>query len=402
MARPLRDDPIVRQLVDQARRTQLTRRTLLSGLGVGGVSLALAACATESSLSPATDHSSTDKTLTWANWPAYLDQAADGSYPSLAAFSAKSGITIDYKTSISDNNTFYNFIKDPLGLGQYPGADTFCLNDWLVARLIRFGYVQDLDASRIPNKKNLTPTLSNPDFDPGRQKSLPWQSGLTGMIWDAKAVPAGLRQVQDLWEPALKGRVTVLSEMRDTMGLILLSHNVVTSSDNWGTAEFTAAIAELQAQVASGQLLAIRGSEYVQDLSSGAAVAAIGWSGDVIALNAAAGYEKFKFTLPESGGMLWSDTFVVPLGSPRRQNVETLLDYYYEPEVAAEVVASVHSITPVDGAKEVAAAKYPDVAANPLIFPDDSTLARSRTFRTLSSADDQIFNGAFQQLVQGA
>lgn len=404
MMKPLPKDPIIAELVIQARRAQLSRRHLLQGAGIGATALALAACAPAGSAAPkpAEDVSDSDKTLTWSNWPAYIDEAEDGSYPTLVAFEDQTGIKVDYKVDIDDNNTYYGTIKDQLALGQATGADTFCLTEWMVARLIRFGYVQDLDAANIPNKKNLAPALLNPDFDKGRAKSLPWQNGFAGIAWDTDVLPDGLESLDDLWKPELKGKVTVLSEMRDTMGLILLSQGVDISSDSWGTDEYAAAIEVLEKNVTSGQILGIKGNEYLEDFASGNAVAGIVWSGDITAANIEAGYEKFKFALPTSGGTLWGDTFVVPMGSPRKKNAETLMNYYYEPEVAAEVAAWVNYITPVVGAQEVAAEKFPDIADNQLIFPNAETLGNAHIFRTLESADDQAFNAEFQRVKLGA
>jgi len=403
MVRQLSEDPIIRQLVLQARRSQLSRRHLLQGAGVGATALALAACAPGGSGAPepAEDISDTDKTLTWSNWPAYIDEDDDGNYPTLVRFTEQSGIEVEYVVDIDDNNTYYGTIKDQLALGQETGADTFCLTEWMVARLIRFGYVQELDAANIPNKKNLAPALLNPDFDPGREKSLPWQNGFAGLAWNTEELPNGLASVDDLWAPELKGKVTVLSEMRDTIGLILLGQGVDISGD-FGMDEFSKAIEVLEEHVLSGQILGIKGNEYMQDFVSGDAIAAIAWSGDITVLNYEAGYEKWKFALPEAGGTLWGDTFVVPMGSPRKKNAETLMNYYYEPEVAAEVAAWVNYITPVVGAQEVAAELYPELAENQLIFPNEQTLSQSHIFRTLDSSDDQAFNAEFQRVSLGA
>ncbi|MCU1439918.1 MAG: spermidine/putrescine transporter substrate-binding protein [Rhodoglobus sp.] len=404
MTRPLPQDPIIRQLVLQAKRAQLSRRHLLQGAGIGATAMALAACAPSGSSAPkpADDISDSDKTLTWSNWPAYIDEDDDGNYPTLMRFTEQTGIEVEYKVDIDDNNTYYGTIKDQLALGQATGADTFCLTEWMVARLIRFGYVQDLDAANIPNKANLAPALLNPDFDPGRTKSLPWQNGFAGIAWDTEAVPGGLESVDDLWKPELKGKVTVLSEMRDTMGLLLLGQGVDISGSEWGMDEYSAAIEVLEENVTSGQILGIKGNEYLEDFASGNAVAGIVWSGDITAANLEAGFEKFKFALPSAGGTLWGDTFVVPMGSPRKKNAETLMNYYYEPEVAAEVAAWVNYITPVVGAQEVAAELYPEIAEDQLIFPNEETLSNAHIFRSLSSEDDQAFNAEFQRVKLGA
>ena len=118
-------------------------------------------------------------------------------------------------------------------------------------------------------------------------------------------------------------------------------------------------------------------------------------------INAEAG-DRWEFAIPSGGGTLWNDNFVIPIGSPRKTNAETLIDYYYQPEVAAEVAAWVNYITPVDGAKEAMEAIDPELAKNPLIFPDESTLEQVKVFRGLSATEESEFNSAFQAVLLGS
>jgi spermidine/putrescine transport system substrate-binding protein len=394
---------MIRELVRRARAAQLTRRTVLAGTGAGALAMLLAACSPAGSsktLTPAKDVSASNKNMTWANWQAYLDQNDSGKYPSLQAFEKKTGISVKYDVAVDDNNTYYAKVKDQLALGKDIGADTVCLTDWMVARLIRLDYVQTFGKDAIPNKKNLSPALENPDFDPGRTKSLPWQSGYAGICWNKKAVPGVLKNVSDLWDPSLKGKIGVLSEMRDTMGLILLDQDVDISK-KFTDDQYNTAIELVTKQVSDGQIRNIKGNSYLNDLKSGDTLAAICWSGDITQLNAEAG-DNWEFALPEKGGTLWSDNFVIPMGSSRKANAEKLINYYYEPEVAAEVAAWVNYITPVVGAKEAAVKIDPKPAENQLIFPDAKTLSKAHIFRTLSPAEEQKYQTAFQKVILGA
>ncbi|WP_394551435.1 PotD/PotF family extracellular solute-binding protein [Agromyces sp. MMS24-JH15] len=402
-SRPLPADPVIRSLVLQARRAQLTRRSLLAGAGAGASALALAACSTGGQAAKPTaaaDKSSTDQTLNWANWAAYIDEDDAGNYPTIQAFTEQTGIEVNYDVAVDDNNTYYGKVKDQLALGQDIGADTVCLTDWMVGRWIRFGYTQELDHANIPNLANLTPALENPDFDPGRKFSVPWQGGFAGICWNKEAIPGGLESIDDLWNSDLKGRVGVLSEMRDTIGQIMLQNGVDISGE-WGDAEFEAANEILREQVESGQVRNIKGNSYLEDLKSEDTLAAICWSGDITVINAEAG-DKWEFALPTAGGTLWNDNFLVPIGSPRKTNAETLINYYYEPEVAAEVAAWVNYITPVVGAKEAAMAIDPELAENQLIFPDEDTLSQAHIFRTLTPAEEQKYQAAFQSILLGS
>ncbi|WP_235825356.1 ABC transporter substrate-binding protein [Agromyces badenianii] len=401
--RPLPQDPMIRALIAQARRAQLNRRTLLAGAGAGAAALALAACSTggaQGKPDAAVDDSANDPTLNWANWAAYIDEDDSGAYPTLERFTEETGITVNYEVAVDDNNTYYGKVKDQLALGQDIGADTAVLTDWMIARWIRFGYAQKLDHANIPNLANLSPALRDPDFDAGREYSVPWQGGFAGICWNTEAIPGGIESVDDLWSPDLKGRVGVLSEMRDTMGLIMLQSGIDIAGD-WGDDDFTAAIDVLRTQVDNGQVRNIKGNSYLEDLKSEDTLAAICWSGDITVLNAEAG-DKWKFALPTAGGTIWNDNFLVPIGSPRKTNAEKLINYYYEPEIAAEVAAWVNFITPVVGAKEAAIAIDPELAENQLIFPNEETLANAHIFRSLDGAEEQKYQAQFQSILLGA
>jgi len=401
--RPLPNDPMIRQLVQMARKSQVTRRGFLAGTTGAAVAAGLAACSTGGEIQAAEDISATDKTLNWSNWPFYIDEDDDGNYPTLEAFQAQTGIAVNYMVDYDDNNTYYAKVRDQLQLGQDIGADIVVPTEWMAARWGQLGFVQELNEANIPNKANVIDSLANPDWDPGRKKSLPWQGGFAGIAYNVEKV-GEIRTIEDLWNPELKGRVVVLSEMRDTIGLLMMANGVDISTD-WGADEFNNALDVLRAQVESGQVRNVRGNSYTEDLVNEDALVAIGWSGDITLINYENGYddgEKWKFVFPESGATIWNDTMVVPVGSPRKTNAEALMNYYYEPEVAAEVAAWVNYVTPVKGAYEAALDIDPDLAENKLIFPDEATLAQVQAFKTLTSEEDNEYQAAFQSVVLGA
>jgi spermidine/putrescine transport system substrate-binding protein len=404
--RALPEDPQVRQLIRMARAATVSRRTVLAGVTAGAAALALAACAPFRSISnrpiAAKDHSTSVKSMIWANWPLYLDQDSKKRYPTLLEFEKQTGIRVAYDTTVNDNTSYYSEVKSRLALGKDISADTVCLTDWMVSQWIELGYTQKLTHANIPNLANLTVKLRTPDFDPGRNYSVPWQSGFAGLCWNKELVPKGLKQVSDLWAPELKGKVSALSEWRDTVGLVMMEHGVDIASKSWGDAQFNKAIAELTAHIHDGQFHDIQGNSYVDDLKKGKTVAGIVWSGDVETLNAEVGSDKFAFVIPETGGTLWSDNFLVPVGSPEKANAEKLINFYYEPEIAATVAAYVNYITPVEGAKEAMAKISPELVDDQLIFPNDQTLAKVHIFRTLTQDEQTRYQTTFQGMLLGA
>ena len=390
-------DPTDADLVRQLQRAMLTRRTVLRGLGMG-VALStsgslLAACGSEGSSSgtssaPTADLSSSEKTIAWSNWPLYIDVDEETEErPTLAAFTKETGIEVTYTEDVNDNDEFFGKVRPQLSAGKSTGRDLVTLTDWMAGRMIGLEYVQKLDKAKIPNAKNLQPALAKPSFDPSRDYTMPWQSGLTGIAYNSSAT--GGKPVMTITElltdPALKGKVTALSEMRDTMGLILL--DMGKDPSDFQDADFEAAIEMLEKAVKDGQIRQFTGNDYAQGLAAGNIAACIAWSGDVIQLQA--DDPGITFQIPEAGAMIWSDNLMIPKGSQHQENAHKLIDYYYDPAVAAEVAAYVNYICPVAGAQEAMVEIDPELAENPLIFPDDAALAKLHDFMSLDDADQE-------------
>jgi spermidine/putrescine transport system substrate-binding protein len=388
--------PVIAQLADRAAAAGMSRRAFLGVLGAVGGTAALAACGTGGTSGGGAGGKA--GSLRWANWTLYLDVADDGSYPTLEQFQKSSGISVSYLEDIEDNDTFYGKVKGQLANGQDIGYDIVTLTDWMAGRWVRQGYAQELDRDAMPNTANMLPGLVDVDYDPGRTHSLTWQSGFGGLAWSKAAVPGGLATIDDLWKPEFKGRVEVLSEMRDTIGLFMLSQGVDPAATTWGDDEFYNALDLLKKQIASGQIRSVKGNSYKEDLISGDAVAVIGWSGDIQQLNFE-NDDQFEFALPESGGHLWSDNLMVPSTSGQVADAQKLFDFYYDPVVAATVAAYVNYITPVAGAQEAMKDIDPTLVDNELIFPSEETMANVAMWRTLTPDEDEKYSSAFLEAI---
>ncbi|MEU8253788.1 spermidine/putrescine ABC transporter substrate-binding protein [Micromonospora inaquosa] len=385
----------------------LSRRGLLTGtlgsaalLTVGG---SLAGCGTEGAQQTETgcvseDLSGTEKKLAFANWPQYMDvdEKDESKRPSLDEFITKTGIQVTYTEDINDNNEFFGKVQNQLAACQSTDRDIIVLTDWMAARMIRLGWIQKLDPAKIPNvQANLLPSLLNRPFDTENRISIPWQSGLAGLAYNGN-VTKELRTVDELLtRPDLKGKVTALSEMRDTMGLLLGSNGH--DPANFTAAQFDDALNKLKKAVDSGQIRKFTGNDYAPDLAKGDIAACIGWSGDVIQLSGED--EKVRFVAPDSGVMLFSDNMMVPNKATHRSNAEALINYYYEPAVAAKLAAYVNYICPVKGAQAEMEKIDPELAANPLIFPDEALLSKSKVFMALDEKQEREYEGKFQQVI---
>ena len=381
-------------------RAQMSRRSLLVGAGAIAGATTLAACGTGSTETSTSvvDVSDTEKIVRWANWPLYLDFDEDKKlYPTLKAFEEKFGIAATYTEDIDDNNSFYGKVQGQLAIGSDIGYDVVTPTDWMASRWIEQGYAQKFDAANIPNKTKIRAVLAEVGFDKGRNYSLTWQSGFAGFGWNTQKIPKGVRTIEDLFAPANKGRVVVLSELRDTVGIIMQYQGVDPSGD-FTEDQYMNAIDFLKGKIADGFIRKVRGNSYSEDLVNGDAVAVIGWSGDMFILKSE-NNNKFDFAIPESGGMLWSDNMLIPSTSTHKKNAETLINYYYEPSVAAQVAAYVNYICPVEEAKPELEKIDPALAESPFIFPDEATLAKVKVFRALSADEQTTFQTAFDEAI---
>jgi spermidine/putrescine transport system substrate-binding protein len=377
-------DPFER-INDPVTRAQLLRRA-----AAGGVTLSLpgllAACGgggggiegqqADSSAEETTVEQVLADQITVSNWPFYIDQNDDASkFPTLEEFTKKTGVKVNYLEDINSNEEFFGEIQAPLSRGQGIDRDIIVPTAWLAARLLDLGYLQKLDKSAIPNFDNLEDTLASPPWDPNRDYSLPWQSYITGVGYDPKKVGGDITSVEQLLDPALKGKVTMLDSMEDTAALFMLEMGGDVANPDQGM--FNEICEKLKTAVDDGQIRQFTGNDYTGLLAGGDAWASIAWSGDIVILQA--DNPNLKFKIPDAGGISSVDTMVIPTGGDV-YTASTFMNFFYDPEIAAKVAAYVNYITPVKGTKEAIAKIDPALAENPLIFPPPEVLENLHEF----------------------
>ncbi|MDP9952502.1 MULTISPECIES: PotD/PotF family extracellular solute-binding protein [Streptomyces] len=389
-------------------RGALTRRSLLRASGMGALALGgistLGACGippagrTEGSAA-SDDHSAKEKEVHFSNWTEYMDVSEDEkSRPTLQAFTERTGIKVKYTEDINDNVEFFGKIKPQLAAGQNTGRDLICVTDWLAARIIRLGWAQKLDHANLPHAfANVSAQFRTPDWDPGRAYSFPW-TGIPAVIAYNKKATGGRKVdsvTQLLDDPKLKGRVSFLSEMRDTVGMTLLDQGK--DPGKFSDADFDGAIGRLQKAVDKKQIRRFTGNDYTADLSKGDIAACVAWAGDIIQLQA--DNPDIEYAIPAAGYITSSDNLLVPAQARHKTNAEKLIDYYYEPPVAAELAAYINYVCPVDGVREELAEIDESMASNTLILPDKEMAAKSRSFRSLSTKEETAYEEKFAKLI---
>jgi spermidine/putrescine transport system substrate-binding protein len=333
--------------------------------------------------------------LTISNWPGYMDKGSDNT---VAEFEDKTGVKVKYVEDVNDNAEFFGKLQPQMEEGKSGGRSIFVVTDWMAKQMYDLGYLQQLDHSTLPTVfDHLLPSLQSPEFDPDRKFSVPWQSGLTGLMVNTKQAP-GVKSVNDLFDPKYKGKVTVLSELRDTIPLMLKADGIDPSKAT--KQQWLDEITKLGDAVDSGQLRRFTGNDYTQDLTNGNVIAAIGWSGDTSLVE----NPDVEWRMPTQGCILWSDNMVIPKGAPNTPAALEWMNFTYEPKVQADLAAYIQYVTPVTGVKQVFEQQgKTELANNRLIFPSDSFTKNCTTQPNPpgSSEDRQEVTNAFQDVITG-
>ena len=363
-------------------------------------SMALAACGGGGGLSGSDNSNATvaeggdpNGSLTISSWPLYIDSQT------IPDFQKREGVDTTYNEDVNDNNEFFGKVQSQLANGKSGGRSIMVVTDWMAKKMWDLGYLQKLDHDKLTTVfDNMIPSLQHPSFDPDRTFSVPWQSGMTGLVVRQDLAP-DVKSINDLFDPKYKGKVTMLAEMRDTVPLVMAADGVgveKATTDDW-----MAAINKLKENVDNGQIRRFTGNDFVQDMIKGDVVAAIGWSGDTVQVEA--DNPDIKYVQPEQGCSLWSDNMVIPVGAPNPAAAYKYMNYVYEPKNAAQVTEYVNYVSPVNGSKEVLLKEDPAIANNELIFPSDEYTANC--FTQISPPGDEAaqteVEQAFQDVITG-
>jgi spermidine/putrescine transport system substrate-binding protein len=386
------------------------RRQFIKGIGAGGLLMIggpalLAACSDDAGCEFTSTGTGNNTTLQFANWPFYIDQVEDGWFEtsSLEDFEEATGISINYLEEVNDNHEWFGKVQAQLAACANIQRDLTVLTDWMAARFIRLEWALELDHSKIANRGNLVDALQSPSFDPERTYTMPWQSGMTAIGYNPELTGGELSSINDIFDPSLSGRVAMLTESRDTLGLVMLGMDIDPSECTMD--EINAAIAKIQPYVDNGHIRRFTGNEYGDDLVAGNLAACFAWSGDVVQLQL--DNPELQFLFPEEGLMLWSDNMLIPQGAANVDAAHEYMSYVYDPTVAAKIASWVNFIPPVEGtrdallglAEEIEDDELAELADDPLIFPDEATLAKSHIFRGLTEEEERQLDDAFQALI---
>jgi spermidine/putrescine transport system substrate-binding protein len=337
--------------------------------------------------------------LNFANWPLYIDKAK-GESPTLIDFTKATDIDVNYDEVIQDNASFFGTIREPLANGDQIDYDLIVVTDWLIDKMARLGYLEELDHERLSNfEAHAGEIYKDPPYDPGNKFSIPWQSGITGIAYNRALTGRDLSSMGDLFDTEFAGKIGMFKEMRDTMNLMLLFNGVEPQD---ATIEDVEEVQQqLLDQVDDGIVRQYYGNEYADALARKDIVASIAWSGDVIQLTL--DDPDLRFVVPDEGGILWVDNMAIPQNAANPIDAHEFMNFAFQPDIAAQIVGWVNYICPVPEAKEILANTkgYESVANSPLVFPTPEMEAKLHSYKLLSEEEEQEWNDLFQQVVQG-
>jgi spermidine/putrescine transport system substrate-binding protein len=395
-------------------RAPLSRRQLLiraGALGAAGISLPslLAACGggsdSNSSSASASDTASAGSAaaasggsggdLYFENWPLYIDPTDGATKGTVDRFMAATGIKMKYTEAYNDNVEYFAKIQPILGNGKKIDPDIIAPTSWLAARMINLGWLDKLPIDQIPNITNLRKDLQKPTWDPTGEYTLPWQTGNAGIAYNIDVTKRELTSTEDLFDPAFKGKIGMLTEMRDTMGLLMLADGIDISKITTFE-EAAPAFDKLEKAKKDGQIRRFTGNDYTNDLAIGNFAANIGWSGDIVQLQK--DNPSLRFVIPQEGGTVFADTMVLPKGAEHRDAAAKWMDFVYDPVQAAQITAFTSYISPVEGVQAELAKIDPELAKSPLIFPDAETIARTHAFANLSEDVEAQYDARFSEI----
>jgi spermidine/putrescine transport system substrate-binding protein len=381
-------------------RRQFLTRAGSAGLVVGGLPAVLAACGGVKGTAQETQQESAQKAAavdhpkvaignwTFSNWPLYIDKKL------LKQFDKRYGGHVKYLEDINDNFDFFGKVRQQLQNKQAIGRDVVVLTDYMAARWVRSGYAEPIDKRNVPNAKNLVANLQSINYDPKREYTLPWQSGVTGIGYNIKKTGRELTSVKDLFDPKFKGRVTFLSEPYDAASLVLLGDGIDCSKATLSQIEN--AIDKIGKANDAGQIRRFTGNDYTTDLAKGNVDVCMAYSGDMIQLQS--DNPDLRFAFPDEGSVQWTDNMIIPAGAAHPYAAETTMNFVYEPKIAAKLAAYVNYLSPVAGAKEILLETDPSIAKNELIFPPESVSSKFRPYPALSPADERAMQEAMAKV----
>ena len=406
-------DPVLARGLTQPRRRDVLG---LGGLAAAGV--ALAACSGGAPAKSRVVHAQNTVARFWAaqtrhgqvnfaNWPLYIDTG----HKTLQEFTAATGIAVSYAEVIQSAPGWVSKVSPIIRAGESIGYDLMVVtNGFWFSQLLTMGGLIPLDQSMLPNfHKYASAKFRHRSFDPGNTYSIPWASGTTGIAWNPKFIQTPVTSIKELWNPAYKGRVGMMSDIQDlgNFGLLKLGVDPETSTP----ADWRAAARTLTQQRDAGLVRGYYEQSYIDELTSGNTWISMAWSGDIFQQNLSSGAD-LRFVIPDEGGTLWTDNMMIPRYAQNPVDAMMLMDWYYRPEIAAQLTESINYISAVPAAQRIIARDAAratgssrqllhEVATSELVWPSAADYKRLFSYADVSGKLQAEYEATFNRVIRG-
>lgn len=393
-------------------QSRASRRGFLKLSGLAAAGMALSACGVGGQRQEAVaadefwaGKKSTGK-VRFANWPLYMDAKRT----QLKQFTKATGIKVDYREDVQENASFFGQIQPQLANGNSIGYDMMVLTNGLeLARLIELGYLAPLDHERLPNfAKHAGDVYKDPTYDPGNKFTVPYASGITGIAYNPEFTDREITSIADLWDPAFKGRVGMMADPQEIGNFGLLLNGVDPAKSAEG--DWQAAADKLKEQRDAGIVRAYYDQDFVQPLTNGDIWMSMAWSGDVFQQNAEEG-TNLKFVVPDEGATIWTDLMMLPITSESPVDALKLMNFLYDPDIAAGLTEYINYVPPVPAAQDVLRDKaksasgedkewLTELVDSPMVFPTQDDYAKLHSYVRLDPTKAEAFTSKFQAITQ--
>lgn len=261
----------------------------------------------------------------------------------------------------------------------------------MVTEMIDLGLLMELDPTRLEGMDRLLNQWANPAYDPNNGHSVPFSWGTTGLLYNREAVPGNPEDWGYLWEnqAALSGQISLLDDMRETLGAVLKSLGY--SYNSTEPEELEAAynrLLELKPHLAT-----FKSSGFEDEILGGDLNVVMAYSSDAIAVTQED--DRMEYTIPASGSSLWTDTMVIPTTAPNVGAAYQWINFILEPEISKAAVERLFFATPNQAAYELLPS---ELKSNDDLYPPADILAKCEGIESIDNEANDLFDQYWTQV----
>lgn len=323
------------------------------------------------SVAPYTTVSAANETVTINvyNWGQYISDGSDGYLDVNKAFTEATGIEVNYMT-FDSNESMYTRLKT-----GGTNFDIIIPSDYMIGRLIAEDMLEELNFDNIPNYSYIDEAFLDADYDPQNLYSVPYTWGTVGLIYNTKYVTEEVTSWDLMWNEDYAGKILMFDNPRDAFAIAQFSLGQSINTEDFDElAEAADYLKEQKPVVQSYVMDQIFDSLVYEEAWIGAY-----YAGDFITM--VEDNEDLAFCYPEEGFNMFVDAMCIPKGAENKDAAEAYINFLCNPEISGANMDYLGYSTPISAAKDY---MDPEIAENPIAYPDASILENGDSFLYLS------------------